>query len=439
MSAKLPTNPYKGSRDFYPEEMKIRNWVFARVRSVLESFGFEAYDGPLLESFEVYAAKTGEEIVSQQLYSFEDRGGRRVAIRPEMTPTLARMVAAKIQELPKPLRWYSIPNLWRYERPQRGRLREHWQINADLLGGNIAQSNAEILALAGALFAAFGGQDFVEIRFNSRRLMDGIFYKYFGLDPDAAVKLGKLIDAQTKMAPELYEAKVLEILKPEHLEFLKRFFTMKLPEVEHALLGLQIPDLVEAVKELKALKESYEERGVPVALIFDPSIMRGLDYYTGIVFEAFDVSPENRRALFGGGRYDNLIGLFSKAELSGVGFGLGDVTLMHFLETHNLLPKLSDEKKVYVGCVEPDLLNPAFKVESQLRAWGLSVLSGQEALALKDHLKIASKLQAGHFVGIMGNEWAQRQVIVKDLVSGDQKTLSMQSEIEAWARSLAKS
>jgi histidyl-tRNA synthetase len=443
MAEKLSTSPYKGSRDFYPAEMKRRNWVFAKVRRVLESFGFEEYDGPMLESFELYAAKTGEEIVSQQLYEFKDRGDRRVAIRPEMTPTLARMVAAQVQEIPKPIRWFSIPNLWRYERPQRGRLREHWQINADLLGGDLVQSNAEILALAASLFSAFGGEKFVEIRFNSRRLMDSLFFGRFQLDPEKAVKLGKVIDAKDKLPEEDFDRKALEFLNAEQVAFLKKFFKMSLDEMEKEFAKSAAP-APEAISELQKLVRTYKERSAPakgssaVALVFDPGIMRGLDYYTGLVFEAFDVSPDNRRALFGGGRYDNLIGLFSKSELSGVGFGLGDVTLMNFLETHALLPTFDDARRVYLGCGAEELLGASFAVEEQLRSCGLSVLSGQTADSLKNHLKAASKLGATQFVGILSDEWGRGKVIVKNLQSGDQLELGVLGELGAWAQKISR-
>src|SRR4051812_38894602 len=192
----LSSQPYKGPRDFYPDDMRIQSWMFKRMREVAQSYGYLEYDGPMLEPFELYAAKTGEEIVNQQLYWLVDRGERKMAIRPEMTPTLARMVAAKINELPRPIRWYSIPNLWRYERPQRGRLREHWQLNVDVLGGDPLEGDAEILTLALEMMAAFKAEKLVSIRVNNRRLMDHFFGQELKLSTDAALKTTKAIDAR---------------------------------------------------------------------------------------------------------------------------------------------------------------------------------------------------------------------------------------------------
>ena len=205
MCAFLSTQPYKGTRDFYPDEMQIRTWIFDRMRTACGSFGYQEYDGPMLEPLELYAAKSGEEIVNQQVYSFTDRGDRLVAMRPEMTPTMARMVAGKVNELPKPVRWFSIPNLWRYERPQKGRLREHWQLNVDLLGGNLGMADAELLTLALDMMKSFGGEKHVSIRVNNRRLMDEFFGKRLGLDAVTTLRAVKLIDARSKMGEEKFD------------------------------------------------------------------------------------------------------------------------------------------------------------------------------------------------------------------------------------------
>ena len=202
----LSTQPYKGTRDFYPDDMRIQTWMFDKMSKIVETYGYQQYGGPMLEPFELYAAKTGEEIcANQQLYWLMDRGDRKLAVRPEMTPTLARMVAAKVHELPKPIRWFSIPNLWRYERPQRGRLREHWQLNVDVLGGEPLYADAEILSLSLDLVRSFGGEKHVMIRVNNRRLMDHFFISILGLTPEAALKTTKAIDARNKIGEETYQ------------------------------------------------------------------------------------------------------------------------------------------------------------------------------------------------------------------------------------------
>ena len=282
MADLLSTQPYKGSRDFFPEDQKIQTWIFQKLAETVQSFGYLGYDGPMLEPFELYAAKTGEEVVNQQLYHFVDRGDRKVAIRPEMTPTLARMVASKVQELAKPVRWFSIPNLWRYERPQKGRLREHWQLNVDILGGDSLLADAEVVEVVLAIFAGFGGSDKLQIRVNNRRLMDHFFHNVLGLDEKASYRLAKLIDAKAKLPTEKFAAGLAEVgvKDPARID---DFFAMDLATLakKHPCTG---------VEELTRL---FDYMNSP-AVVFDASIMRGMDYYTGTVFEAYDISPENK-------------------------------------------------------------------------------------------------------------------------------------------------
>jgi histidyl-tRNA synthetase len=418
----LSTQPYKGTRDFYPDEMKVRRWMFEQMKKVCESFGYQEYDGPMLESFELYAAKTGEEIVNQQLYWMVDRGERKIAVRPEMTPTLARMVAGKINELPKPVRWFSIPNLWRYERPQRGRLREFWQLNVDVLGGDPIQADAELLVLAISIVRAFGGEKLVSIRVNNRRLMDQFFSEVLGLTAEKALAMTKVIDLRAKVGEEAY-AKMLadlgvnESQRNEMEKFLKSSF-------EEA--AARVPG--KGADELKALFTMLEESGVGSQVQFDPMILRGLDYYTGTVFEMYDTSPENSRAIFGGGRYDNLVGLFGKHTLSGTGLGLGDVTFQNFLETHKLIPALPSSVDVFVSLPRAQDRGVAEKVSGSLRAQGFRVVTPLAAEGFGAQLKLATKLGARFAVLFGEAELAQGQLIVKDLLKGEQKTFPLSGE-----------
>ncbi|MEK7690938.1 MAG: histidine--tRNA ligase, partial [Bdellovibrionota bacterium] len=334
--APLSNQPYKGTRDFFPPAMRLRRWMFGQLRQVVEGFGFEEYDGPMLEPFELYAAKSGEELVNQQLYWMVDRGERKIAVRPEMTPTLARMVSSQVQELPKPVRWFSIPNLWRYERPQRGRLREHWQLNVDILGGDPLLADAEIIQVGLALLDCFGGGAHAQVRINNRRLMDTLFREKLGLTPEMGLQVTKAIDARDKIGDAAYtEWLAGKIgLQAGQIEVLERFFKAPFTETARTMP-------CEGSAELEKLFALLRESGVAeTRVVYDPTVLRGLDYYTGTVFEIYDTSPENRRAMFGGGRYDNLIGLFGNQKLSGVGFGMGDVTLENFLEIHGLKPSL---------------------------------------------------------------------------------------------------
>jgi histidyl-tRNA synthetase len=410
----LSTQPYKGTRDFYPEDMRIRQWMFGKLREAVGRYGYQEYDGPMLEPFDLYAAKTGEEIVNQQLYWLMDRGERKLAVRPEMTPTLARMVAAKVNELPKPVRWYAIPNLWRYERPQRGRLREHWQLNVDVLGGDPLQADAEILMVALDLMRAFGGEKHVTIKVNNRRLMDHFFKDVLKLTPEVALATTKALDSRAKIGEEAYAKWLTDLgVSNEQREKMEQFFHAPFEEVAR-----QYP--CRGVDELSALFRMMKESGAGDQVAFDATVLRGLDYYTGTVFEIYDVSPENRRALFGGGRYDDLLGLFGKTLLSGVGFGMGDVGLQNFLEVHGLLPQAAPSVDAFVSLPKPELRAKAEEVARALRAQGLRVITPLEAGGFGAQLKQASKHGARFAILFGESELAEGKVLVKDLVKGEQ-------------------
>ncbi len=338
----LSTQPYKGARDFYPEDKRLQKYMFNTIRRVLERYGYEEYDAPILEPLALYLAKTGDEIVTEQTYTFEDRGGRRVAIRPEMTPTVSRMVAAKRQELGYPLRWYSIPNLWRYERPQRGRLREHWQLNVDIFGIEDMLAELELIQIADNIFKSFGAtHDMYTIRVNSRKLMDFIMEEYLQLS-EVQIHTMKLIDRMHKIDHADFMAELDAICTPtqrEHGVSNKLIGLLRTKQLHH------LPEVIrehQSAKELKKLIDMLDDARVP-NVVFDITIMRGFDYYTGIVFEIFDTRDDNNRSMMGGGRYDGLVGLFGVEPVPTVGFGFGDVTLQNFLEGHDLLSPLRPE------------------------------------------------------------------------------------------------
>lgn len=418
----LSTQPYKGTRDFYPEDQRIQSWMFDRMRAVAQSYGYLEYNGPMLEPFELYAAKTGEEIVNQQLYWLMDRGDRKLAVRPEMTPTLARMVAGKIHELPRPVRWFSIPNLWRYERPQRGRLREHWQLNVDVLGGSPLLADAEILRLALDVMAAFGGENLVQIEINNRRLMDTFFEQRLGLSSEKALAVTKALDARAKIGEEKYVTWIEElgITLIQRAE-MERFFTASFDEIRASLP-------CEGVTELAGLFELLKETGHAQRVRFNPMVLRGMDYYTGTVFEMYDVSPENRRAIFGGGRYDNLVGLFGKDQLPGVGFGMGDVTLRNFIETHGLMPRFESAIDVFVSLPSVQFQVAQAQIAAELRTAGLRVATALETGGFGAQLKQAAKLGAREVLLFGETEWAAGSVMLKELATGEQRTVS-RSEI----------
>jgi histidyl-tRNA synthetase len=415
----LSTQPYKGTRDFYPEDMRVRQWMFERLRKSLRAFGYEEYDGPMLEPFELYASKTSEEIVNEQLYWLIDRGERKLAIRPEMTPTLARMVAAKQNELPRPIRWFSVPNLWRYERPQRGRLREHWQLNVDVFGGEPFSEDLEICQVIVAIMEGFGAREGFEVRLNHRELTNHVFREMLKLSEEKIVVAGRLLDAAAKMGQEPFERALREEgLSAQQIETL-----LKLSKHDAGLLAEL--ERVPAYQHLARVKEALRALGIEKHFRFDPSIMRGFMYYTGMVLEVYDTHPENNRALFGGGRYDNLVGQFGGKPLPGVGFGMGDVTLRNFLETNKLLPDLKAPTGVYVAHLGEAELLPAQKLATELRAALKGAVPVMTALSPDKPKKIfssAERLGARAVVFVGPDDVRAGRYPLKDLVSGEQAT-----------------
>lgn len=333
----LPTQPYKGTRDFYPDDMRLRNWFFGKIRQALELASYEEYNGPMLESLEIYVAKSGEEIANEQTYNFTDRGGRRLAIRPEMTPSVARIVAAKMGELNYPLKWFSIPNMYRYERPQRGRLREFWQLNVDIFGCDTYEADLDVIESAISVMRAFGADETMfKVHINNRRFFNDVIAAICKTDAEGARKVSKIVDKKNKIPRESYEKELCELgLENAQIAQIDALYTMNVKDAT-ALCSDSV-----GAQELISLFDMLEKTGLDKFCVFDFGIIRGLDYYTGTVFEVFDEAPENNRAMFGGGRYDNLVGMFAKnAKISGVGYGMGDVTLENFLVTHDLVPDI---------------------------------------------------------------------------------------------------
>jgi histidyl-tRNA synthetase len=413
----LSTQPYKGARDFYPEDKRLQKYMFNVWRKTAESFGYEEYDAPEIEPLELYLAKTGDEIVNEQSYVFEDRGGRKVAIRPEMTPSVSRMVAARRQELAYPLRWYSIPNLWRYERPQRGRLREHWQLNVDIFGIDNLGAEAEVIQVADALLKNFGAtRDMYTIKLNSRKLMDFIMKEYLGLNSVQQHTLAKLIDRKAKIPHETFVAEADAIFTPSQRD---AGLSDKLFEVLAANTLEDLPHVIRqhaSVAELANLMYILRTTNI-TNFEFDITLMRGFDYYTDIVFEIFDNNPSNNRAMMGGGRYDGLIGLFGVETVPTVGFGLGDVTMQNFLEGHKLLPPIRTETDVYVVLVG-EVYAAAQPVIAELREMGLNVAIDLGGRKLDKQIKTAVKKGIHYAMFIGEKDIEEERYEIRNLVTG---------------------
>lgn len=415
---KISTESYKGVRDFYPEDQAVQNYIFSVMRSVPESWGYVEYGSSVLEPLDLYKVKSSsEEIVNEQIYSFEDRGGREVALRPEMTPTLARLIAGRIQELPPPTRWYSIPNVFRYEKPQRGRLREHWQLNVDIFGVSDLWAEVETISVASDIMKKFGAteKDFF-IKISSRELLNEVFEKV-GIPEDQRQFVSRLLDKKEKMSEgDFREAMRVLVGEDKTGELLQKLYLG-----EGLLTAMNDSP---AMKRLNQTIEILRSRGVS-NLVFSPTLVRGFDYYTGMVFEVFDSNKENPRSLFGGGRYDNLVGAFSNQSTPGVGFGMGDVTIQDFLRTHSLLPQLSSTTELYI-CVAPGTdLGAVYGTADTLRSGGLNVAIDVSGRKLSDQLKSLDRRRIPYVVTIGPQELESQTFTVRNAETREEKSGSL--------------
>jgi histidyl-tRNA synthetase len=421
----LSTQPYKGARDFYPEDKRLQKYMFGVMRQVVERFGYEEYDAPILEPTELYASKTSDEIVNEQTYTFKDRGDRSVTIRTEMTPSVSRMVAAKRQEIAYPIRWYSIPNLWRYERPQRGRLREFWQLNVDLFGISTIEADHEMILVADSIMKAFGANhEMYTIRINSRKLINSLLHEYLGLDETQTQSLIRLIDKMHKMDHAEFVAQADAVFTPSQRD---NGASDKLLEVLQAESLDALPEMLhghDSVKDLRILLDLLEKAHV-VNAIFDASLMRGFDYYTDIVFEVFDNNPDNNRSMFGGGRYDGLVALFGVEPVPTVGFGMGDVTLQNFLEVHNLMPKLKPEADLYIILIG-NVYDRALQVVAELREMGINVQLDSTGRKPDKQLKAAIKKGINNVLFVGEKELEDEQYMLKNLTTGKEEKHGLQ-------------
>ncbi len=423
MAQLLSTQPYKGTRDFYPDDMRLRNWFFGKIRRSLELSAYEEYNGPMLESLEMYIAKSGEEIANEQTYNFTDRGGRRLAVRPEMTPTVARLVAGKIGELNFPLKWFSIPNLYRYERPQRGRLREHWQVNVDIFGCDTYEADLEVISTAVMLMRCFEADESMFcVHINNRRFFNDVIAAIAGTDAEGSRKVSKVVDRKNKVTREAYENDMHALgLDDDKIAKIDALYTMSVEEA-----CALCPDS-QGSRELLELFSALGACGLDKYCVFDFGIIRGLDYYTGTVFEVFDKAPENNRAMFGGGRYDNLVGLFVKnTNITGVGFGFGDVTLENFLLTHKLVPDIYKAgTKVLVTRFDDVPYERYLAVVDELKSAGITA---SLYIGTKKFGKQIDYALKGHYshVLIMGSSELEAGVVkLKDLESREEVTVAL--------------
>jgi histidyl-tRNA synthetase len=423
MTSKIQT--VKGTREFYPEEMALRNFIYEKVGTAARAFGYQEYDGPFIEPIDLYAAKSGEELVKKQSFTFEDRGGSLVTLRPELTPSLARMIAAKQGELTFPARWWSFGPFWRYEQPQKGRSREFFQWNIDMLGVSSPEADAELIAVGATFLRSVGlTPELATIYVNNRRLMDSEF-DALGIPQDKRLDVSNMVDRRSKMESAKWDSYVLEGgISQTQLDGLKN------------ILGNF--DLWTNSDELVRLFAALEALGVKEYVKFDPNIMRGLLYYTGTVFEAFDTSGSVKRAILGGGRYDNLLADVGGQPLSGVGFAMGDVVMGIVLQEKGLLPEfIPSPAPVLVTIFDESLLRESYSLAAELRNAGINVLCYPEPAILQKQFKFADKMKARIVVTIGPDEAASSQAAVKNLMNGEQVTVKRDAVAEFIQKILA--
>lgn len=414
---RINLQPVKGTRDFYPVEMRFRRWLFGKMREISEAFGFEEYEGPILEPIELYLGKTSEEIVKKQTFLLSDRGGKTLALRPELTPSLARIVAKAKNQLTFPLRWYSIGPRFRYEQPQKGRTREFYQWDVDLLGVDSPEADAEVIALAVNFLRELGfTEKEVVVKINSRKLID-FKLSLLEITDDKKKKIIKAIDKKDKLDNQKWIGLLKEIgLNDLQVKDLEKILQDKDYRIES-------PELTEVFSTLSDL-------GVANYCEYDPSVVRGLDYYTGTVFEVRDRKGDFR-AVLGGGRYNNLVENIGGEKITGIGFAAGDVILELLLKEYNKVPKIQKNNTlILVTVFDESLYRTSLKIANRLRKEGFNTEYYLKEEKLDKQLKYADS-KGIPFVLIIGPDEERKNVVtVKNLIDRKQETLNLTSFIE---------
>ncbi len=417
---KIP--PVKGTRDFYPQDMAVRNWLIDGWKKVSLRNGFEEYDGPIFEYLKMFQIKSGDEI-AEQLFSLTDRGGRELALRPEITPTLARMVNQKINSLTKPIKWFSVPRLFRAERPQKGRLREFFQWNIDIIGTDDVLADAEVIFATVDYLQEVGlTQHDVQVKISSRKLL-AAGLKNIGIPEDKLASLYALLDKYDKLARNIFQSELSRQVPDSDV-------AGKILDFMNATAVGEVPDIVgtnaeieESIQELARLYQLLEQMGVSRYCGLYPSIVRGLAYYTGVVYEVHAVGGE-LRAIGGGGRYDNLLADFGGPRIPATGMGLGDCVLEILLRERGLLEKNIPvpQLECFVASVDKKFFEKVIEIATKLRRRGRSANFSYKAAGLSKQLKQASAQGAKNCI-IIGEEFKNNQLVVKDMTTGEQKTV----------------
>ena len=415
----IDLQPVKGTRDFLPNEMRLRNWLFEVWRNASIKAGLEEYDTCVLEHENLYIRKAGDEI-SKQLYSFEDKGGRRLSLRPEMTPSLARLVLQQTKSLSFPIKWFSIPQCFRYERMTKGRRREHFQWNADIVGQADMVAEAEILMLIISACESMGiTSNDIRVFINDRRILNEILSK-LNVPKKLHSEVLVIMDKRDKISSTSLE-KLLEgigLSKTQVLQLNKYLLESDLRNLEKKLNNS------DAIKDIQLLKKHMEITGYGDYLKFDISIVRGLSYYTGAVFEVNSLKKQHR-SICGGGRYNSLLDAFGKESVPAVGFGFGDVVILDVLKDLNRLPKLSRQLDYTIIPYDKEQMGIALKIANDLRSKGAIVDCNFSMKKIKKSLQNANDSGAKNAILLFPDELSEEKVVIRDLQLHEQKPIKI--------------
>ena len=438
MSKKFSKEPLRGMKDFYPPALRESNWIIEIIKDVAERYGYEEYKTPQLEPIEIFAAKSSDELVNEQSFIVEKKKGERLILIPELTPSLARMIARKSQELKKPIRWFSIPTCYRYERPQKGRRREFQQPNVDILGEESLYADLEIFNIIVDIFTEFGATaEQFQIYYNSRRFMDAVSNLILRIEKDKTPLVYKALDKSDNMNEEEYEKYLIDTFQDEVI--IQGIFKLKDAKSVDELLEKfdDIPEEFyqsEGYFELTKFERLIKEVDISNYCTFSSGTVRGLDYYTGIIYEVFDTGKENIRSIFGGGRYDDLLSIFSDEKITGTGFGMGVYMLSLFLKIYNLIPDEIKEKDysdtIYLASINEDLSTYAFELARIIRDENFPCIIDYRFKNLKNQLKKANELGVIIVLIIGSEELTDRTVTIRNMISEEQKTVDLDELID---------
>ncbi len=438
MSKKLSTKPLRGMEDYYPSDLREINWIIDNIRDVADLYSYEEFESPSLEPIEIFAAKSSDELVNEQSFIVEKKKGEKLILIPELTPSLARMITARRQELKKPIRWFSVPTCYRYERPQKGRRREFKQINMDILGEDSLYADLEIFNIIVDIFSEFGAtSEQFQIYYNNRRFIDSVCEIILNVPKEKIPSVYKILDKADKMEDTEYEKYVLDIFQDEII--IQGITKLKDATSLKDLLN-RFEDISEeffdakGYKELTSFIQLLEDSEISEYCTFSPKVVRGLDYYTGIVYEVFDTGKENIRSIFGGGRYDDLLSLFSDEKITGTGFGMGVLMFSLFLKTYNLIPEEIQEPDytdtIYIASINENVSDYALKLARMVRGEDFPCIVDYRFSNLKNQLSKANELEVLIVLIIGPKEMEQNEVTIKNMKTEEQETIKSSALID---------